>query len=175
MYPTLPQLADGLARTGSIGNPRTAVYARIVLAETGPTTGRQWYTWLLINELAQEWVAANDIPLRVTPPPADCPHTLRVWPALILLGLLVVARISPYLAQEMSFGLFMFAVNAPFVAGVGILVWWMFGSRAAGRERWLGPLAVLAIAAVCYVLLDPSLKGMGFFFYVVPTGVAASA
>ncbi len=79
----------------------------------------------------------------------------------------------PYLAQEMSFGLFMFAMNAPLVAGLGILVWWMFGSRATGRERWVGPLAVVVIAIVGYVLLDPSLKGMGFFFYVVPTGMAA--
>ncbi len=105
--------------------------------------------------------------------PAARPYALRVWPAILLLVLLVVARLSPHLAQEMSFGLFMFAVNAPLVAGLGILVWWMFGSRAAGRERWLGPLAVVAIGLVCYLLLDPSLKGMGFFFYVVPTGMAA--
>ncbi|HZZ79973.1 MAG TPA: hypothetical protein VFE62_15750, partial [Gemmataceae bacterium] len=105
--------------------------------------------------------------------PAARPNPLRVWPAVLLLVLLVVARVSPYLAQEMSFGLFMFAVNTPLVAGLGILLWWMFGSRATGRERWFGPLAVVAIGALCYFLLDPSLKGMGFFFYIVPTGMAA--
>ena len=81
--------------------------------------------------------------------------------------------VTPFLAQEMSFGLFMFAMNAPLVAGLGILLWWMFGSRAASPERWLGPLAVVAIAIACYLLLDPSIKGMGFLFYVVPTGMAA--
>ncbi len=105
--------------------------------------------------------------------PAARPTVLRIWPGVFLFALLVGARLSPYMAQEMSFGLFMFAMNAPLVAGLVILLWWMFGSRAAGRERWLGPLAVVLIAALCYALLDPSLKGMGFFFYVVPTGMAA--
>jgi outer membrane protein assembly factor BamB len=98
---------------------------------------------------------------------------LRIWLALVLLGLVGAAKAAAYLAQELSFGLFMFAVNAPLVAGVGILLWWMFASRATARERWLGPVAVILIAIVSYLLLDPSIKGMGFLFFVVPTGVAA--
>lgn len=108
-----------------------------------------------------------------SPQSEDRPQVLRVWPAVLLLVLLVGARITPFVAQEMSFGLFMFAMNMPLLAGLGILLWWMFGSRAASPERWLGPLAVVAIAALCYLLLDPSIKGMGFLFYVVPTGMAA--
>lgn len=101
------------------------------------------------------------------------PRALRIWPALVFLGLVAIGKATPYVAQELSFGLFMFAVNAPLVAGVGILLWWMFGSRATGPERWLGPLGVILIAAASYLLLHPSLQGMGFFFFVVSTGVAA--
>ncbi|HEX3728142.1 MAG TPA: PQQ-binding-like beta-propeller repeat protein [Pirellulales bacterium] len=104
--------------------------------------------------------------------PVD-PRPLRIWPALLLLGLVGAAKASTYLAQELSFGLFMFSVNAPLVAGVGLLLWWTVASRATARERWLGPLEVILIAAAAYVFLDPSIKGMGFLFFVMPTGVAA--
>ncbi len=101
------------------------------------------------------------------------PRPLRVWPALVLLALVGVAKATPYFAQEMSVGVFMFGVFAPLVAGVGMLLWWMFASRAMGRERWLGPLGVTLIAAVTYLLLEPSIGGMGFFFFAVPTGAVA--
>jgi outer membrane protein assembly factor BamB len=101
------------------------------------------------------------------------PRPLRIWPALLLLALLGVAKASPYLAEELSFGLFMFAVNTPLIVGVGILLWWILASRATRRERWLGPLAVILIGAASYWLMDPSIKGMGYMFFVVPTGVAA--
>jgi outer membrane protein assembly factor BamB len=98
---------------------------------------------------------------------------LRIWPALALLALVGIAKAAPYFASELSMGLFMFVVNAPLVAGVGILVWWIGFSRATARERCLGPLAIILIAAASYFLLDASIKGMGFMFFVVPTGVAA--
>ena len=104
---------------------------------------------------------------------AAAPRVLRVWPALAMLALLAIAVASPYLAQEMSFGLFMFAVNTPLAVGVGILLWWMFGSRETGRVRWLGPVGVVLIAIASYLLLHESLKGMGFFFFVMQAGVAA--
>jgi hypothetical protein len=63
--------------------------------------------------------------------------------------------------------------NAPLVAGVGILLWWMFASRARSRERWLGPLAVACVAVASYFVLDASIQGMSYAFFVVPTGVAA--
>ncbi|HEY4313764.1 MAG TPA: PQQ-binding-like beta-propeller repeat protein [Pirellulales bacterium] len=98
---------------------------------------------------------------------------LRIWPVIVLLALLGIAKASTSLTEEFSFRLFMFAVFAPLVVGVGILLWWSLASRAAFRERWLGPLGVIVVGAVGYLLSDPSIKGMGFMFYVMPTGVAA--
>ena len=70
----------------------------------------------------------------------DQSRPLRIWPALLLLALLGVAKASTYLTEEFSFGLFMFAVNTPLVVGVGILLWWSLGSRARaandGSARW---------------------------------------
>ncbi len=104
--------------------------------------------------------------------PVAGPRPLRIWPALALLALLAVAKASTWLTEEFSFGLFMFAVYAPLVAAVGILLWWSLASRATGRERWLGPLGVILVAVAAYLLADPSIKGMGFLFFVMPTGVA---
>ena len=98
---------------------------------------------------------------------------LRIWPALVLLAFLAAAKSANYLAEENSYRLFMFALFTPLVVGLGILLWWSLASRATGRERWLGPLAVILVSVATYLLLDPTIKGMGFLFFVVPTGVAA--
>jgi len=103
----------------------------------------------------------------------DSPRPLRVWPGLVLLALLAVAKAPAYLTEEFSYGMFMFSVFAPLLVGLGILLWWSLASRATGRERWLGPLGVILVGVASYLLLDPSIKGMGFLFFVMPTGVAA--
>ncbi len=103
------------------------------------------------------------------------PRPLRIWPALIFLALVGAAKATPYVATELSPAIFTFAVFTPIVAGAGILIWWAAASRATARERLLGPLAVVLIAAASYWLADPSIEGMGFMFFVIPTGVAAVA
>lgn len=102
------------------------------------------------------------------------PRPLRIWPALLLLGLVGAAKAVPYVVTDLSTGVFTFAVFAPLVAGVGILLWWMLASRATIVERLLGPLLVALVAAAAYFLLDQSIQGMGFLFFVMPTGVAAT-
>ena len=106
-------------------------------------------------------------------PVTRLPRQLRIWPALVMLGLLGAVKATPYLTAELSRGVFMFSIFGPMVFGVGILVWWMFASRATSPERWLGPLAVDLGRRRVLFLVDPSIKGMGFLFFVVPTGVAA--
>jgi outer membrane protein assembly factor BamB len=107
------------------------------------------------------------------PSPADAasPRPLRIWPALVLLAVMGIAKAGPLVVEEMSFVIFMIAINTPLLVGLGILIWWMFFSRAPGRERWAGPLAVVLVGIASYLLLDQSLSGMGFFFFVLPTGV----
>ncbi|MBI2826217.1 MAG: PQQ-binding-like beta-propeller repeat protein [Planctomycetia bacterium] len=102
------------------------------------------------------------------------PRPLRIWPALVLLALVGAAKAAPYLVTELSPRVITFVVFAPLVAGAGLLLWWMLASRATMRERVLGPLGVVLIAAGAYALLDPSIKGMGFLFFVMPPGVAAT-
>jgi len=103
----------------------------------------------------------------------DSPRPLRIWPALVLLAILGAAKASTYVTEEFSFVLMMLAVYAPLVVGIGLLLWWSLASRAKGRERWLGPVGVIVVGTLAYLLLDSSIKGMGFLFFVMPTGVAA--
>src|ERR1041384_8247378 len=81
---------------------------------------------------------------------------LRIWPALALLALVALAKAVPYFTDDLSFALVMFSVNAPLLAVIGILLWWMFASRARSRERWLGPVVVACIAIASYFVLDAS-------------------
>jgi outer membrane protein assembly factor BamB len=101
------------------------------------------------------------------------PRSLRIWPALVLLVLFAVTKAIPYFVTEMSRGLFMFGVFGPVVCGLGIFVWWIFASGATTRERWLGPLLVILVIGASALSMDKSISGMGFLFFVVPTGVAA--
>ena len=109
----------------------------------------------------------NSVPL------SNASRPLRIWPALLLLALVGAAKATPYLLTEFTPKVFTFVAFAPLIAGIGLLVWWMFASRATRAERWLGPLGVVLVAGAAYALMDQSLKGMGFMFYTLPTGVAA--
>lgn len=103
---------------------------------------------------------------------AAAARRFRIWPGVALLALLGAAKASTW-TEDFSFALYMFAVFSPLVVGVGILLWWSLFSRANGRERWFGPLGVILVGVAAYLLADISIKGMGFLFFVMPTGVAA--
>ena len=95
---------------------------------------------------------------------------LRLWPGVVLVVLLVLARFgTPLIAPDVGvYGLF-----AALAAAVLIVVWWVFFSRAPWVER-LGALVVIAavMAATPLVLHESIATGaMGFLFYMyaVPT------
>jgi outer membrane protein assembly factor BamB len=101
---------------------------------------------------------------------------LRVWPGIVLAALLVLVRyVLPSVAGDAMVGqlpMMMFGLFAALPLALGIILWWLFASRARWLER-LGAI-VLMIAAYFAVLplLDPSMAGgiMGtmLFIYVVP-------
>ena len=79
-------------------------------------------------------------------PTASPPRALRIWPAFVPLALVGVAQATPLLVEEQTQTLFMLVVFTPLVAGVLLLLWWMFVSRATvpralarsapGRSDW---------------------------------------
>lgn len=107
------------------------------------------------------------------PASASSPARLRIWPAAILLLVLVLCRLAAFMTEEMSFGLFMLSVYGPMACTLGTGIWWLFASRATRKERWLGLLLLLAIVIVSNLLADKSMHGMGYFFFALPVGLAA--
>ena len=99
-----------------------------------------------------------------------------MWPGIVLAAVLVIVRyVLPSVAGDAMVGqlpMMMFGLFAALPLALGILLWWLFASRALWLER-LGAI-VLMIAAYFAVLplLDPSMAGgiMGtmLFIYVVP-------
>ena len=91
---------------------------------------------------------------------------LRLWPGVVLAGLLVLVRFGlPLVEPEQS----MIAVLGGLAAALGIVLWWVFFSRAPWPER-VGAVAlmVVAVAATPLVLHESIATGaMGMLFYLL--------
>src|SRR5687768_13790112 len=75
---------------------------------------------------------------------------LRVWPAVALVVLIVLARFGPaYLEGGLS-TYWMIAVFVPFLCCVLMLIWWLVASRATWREWVFGFLGLVACLAITF-------------------------
>jgi outer membrane protein assembly factor BamB len=113
--------------------------------------------------------------MQATDSPLAPSNTLRWWPAALLVVAMVLIRLSPQAFESPGLALFMFAFMMPAVLGLGILIWWLFASRASWKERLVGFFVVLAIATVSCISLDKSMSQMGPMFFVIPLGCIAFA
>lgn len=102
---------------------------------------------------------------------------LRLWPgAALVVFQWVAAYLVPWLLPETEISglpLGMVGLFASIAAGLGVLIWWLFFSRARWSER-LGGLAIIVIAVIATrAVAHPSIQGagMGFLIYLgtVPT------
>jgi outer membrane protein assembly factor BamB len=104
--------------------------------------------------------------------PAPQPR-LRLWPAVILLGLQWLCMTVPsWLAPGTMlqfFGMFI----SPMVGAAGFLIWWLFFSRLRWRERWLTLLACAVIGAVAFVSYHSSFGIFGVILYALPAVTTA--
>ena len=95
---------------------------------------------------------------------------LRVWPGVVIVLLQWLARFGlPVVAPDYT----SVGVMVSLAAGVAIVIWWLFFSRASWPER-LGAMAVMTVALLATPLvLHPSIStgAMGglFFILVMPT------
>lgn len=96
-------------------------------------------------------------------------HTLNLRPAVILaVAMLAVFFIMPIVLPDQG----ALAMLGAVAAGLLILLWWLFISRALWGER-LGALALIVVAVFAVrPLLHPSIAGAGmglmFYFYAIP-------
>jgi outer membrane protein assembly factor BamB len=102
---------------------------------------------------------------------------LRLWPgvffALVLvLGRYVVPVVVPEDVEIFSLPLGLIAIFAGMLAAIGIVVWWMFFSRAPWAERLaaiiLMVLAVVALKPLVHVSVRTGNMGYMLIFYSVP-------
>jgi outer membrane protein assembly factor BamB len=95
---------------------------------------------------------------------------LRVWPALVLVVLMVLARFGPaYLEGGLS-NYWMIAVFGPLLCCVLMAIWWLAASRATWKERVFGFLGLIAALAVTLALVHPTMRGPGTTYLTAPMG-----
>ena len=104
---------------------------------------------------------------------------LRLWPGVIAASLLIVVRfLLPVLlpeARPFGFPIGIVAMLGGAVFGIGIILWWLFASRAPWRQR-IEAVLLMALAVVATrFLLHESTAGEGagagagalYYFYVL--------
>jgi len=102
-------------------------------------------------------------------------HILRIWPALLLAAIMIIARYGPaYLEGGLSV-YWMIAVFGPMLCCLLMLIWWLTTSRATWKERLLGFLGLPGALAIIFALADPTMRGPGMVNITVPMGMIAFA
>ena len=101
---------------------------------------------------------------------------LRLWPGVAFAIVLVLGRyVTPAIAPEVeifSLPLGLIAIFAGMLSAVGIVLWWMFFSRAPWSER-LGAvilmiIAVVALGPIVHVSVRTGNMGYMLIFYSIP-------
>jgi len=107
---------------------------------------------------------------------------LRIWPGVIfaivlVLGRYVVPLVVPDEFEILSLPLGLIAIFAGMLSAVGIVVWWMFFSRAP----WLERIAAIALMVAAVVVLKPLVHvsvrtgNMGYMLYFYAPPILALA
>jgi outer membrane protein assembly factor BamB len=96
---------------------------------------------------------------------------LRIWLALVLVVLMVLARFGPaYLEGGLS-NYWTIAVFGPLLCCVLLLIWWLALSRATWKERLFGFLGLIAALWLTTILVHPTMLGPGTTYLTVPMGM----
>jgi outer membrane protein assembly factor BamB len=93
---------------------------------------------------------------------------VRLWPALVLIGLQWIAIKVPTWVVPGTVFQFYGMMLGPLVGTVGVLLWWLFASRVGWRDRLLGVLVFVALGALAYPFFHPTFDLFGVFFNALP-------
>lgn len=91
---------------------------------------------------------------------------IRLWPGLALVLVSIAAYVVFPLIDPRSILHFAGGIGTPVFCSIGVLVWWMWGSRVKGTFRWLPVLLFLApaIANIALFYRDAPLTVLLFGF-----------
>jgi outer membrane protein assembly factor BamB len=98
---------------------------------------------------------------------------LRLWPAVVLMALILLCRYVPRFIEGASSEFWYVPVFLPMLGGLLMLIWWVAGSRATGREKLLGFLGFILATVVIVMLSHASMRGVLTNYLTFPLGVLA--
>ncbi len=100
---------------------------------------------------------------------------LRVWPPVLLLGVMLATRYVPSWIDNGPAAIWMLAAFGPLLAGFMILVWWLTFSRASWLESLLGVFGVVLATILILVAVHPTMRGPATMVMTIPMGFAGFA
>ena len=110
-------------------------------------------------------------PANVTAQGGSVARPWRVWPAVLLIAVMGVAKLLPSWVEDGPAQLWMVAAFGPLLCGLLMMIWWLAASRARWWERVMGVLGIV-IAAVATIALDhPSMRGPATMMLTIPMGL----
>jgi outer membrane protein assembly factor BamB len=100
---------------------------------------------------------------------------LRIWPCLLLVTLMVVARYGPGLLEGGLSTYWVIGVFGPMVCCLLLLIWWLAASRATWKERVFGFIGLVGALVITVLLVDPTMRGPGTLYLTLPMGMIGFA
>lgn len=100
---------------------------------------------------------------------------LRIWPAILFLAAMIVAKLLPSLVENGPSQIWMSAAFGPLLGALLVLGWWLLASRARWQERLLGLIGLAGTFGLAAVLLHPTMLGPAMLVLTIPMGVGAFA
>lgn len=100
---------------------------------------------------------------------------LRIWPALLLVALMFVARFGPGFLEGGIGVYWMIAVFGPLLCCLLLVIWWLTASRATWKERLFGFLGLVGGVTLTLLLAHPTMRGPGTSYLTLPMGMVAFA
>ncbi len=104
-------------------------------------------------------------------PSALSPKPLRLWPALALTAIIILCRYVPPFIEGASSQYWMVPIFFPMLASALMLIWWVAGSRATGREKLIGFFGFIAAVTVIVLLRHASMRGLITTYLTLPLGM----
>lgn len=100
---------------------------------------------------------------------------LRVWPGVLLVLVMPLARFVPGYLEGGFAQYWMVAMIGPMACCLLLVIWWLAASRATWKERVFGFLGLVAALGLTMALVEPMMRGPGTIYVTLPMGLTAFA
>jgi outer membrane protein assembly factor BamB len=97
----------------------------------------------------------------------------RLWIGVVIVALQWLVITVPGWIAPATMIQFMAMLCGPIIAAVAFAAWWLFGSRLAWKDRWLGLLICAAVGTATFFLYHPSLGMFGLIMRALPAVTTA--